>query len=103
MTRTAQLAAKTPRVIHDHDWRGGFLWVLVATLALGYLDANDDANEWKKEAARATAENERRSALESLPNPAIVIDARTAEEFGLRVADIAGGLDGYRTRNWRPK
>lgn len=99
MTRTAALVAKTPRVVHDHDWTGGFLWVLVATLALGWLDSADNANEWQKQAEKAKKELAYREAVESLPNPAIVLDARTAKEFGLRIADIAGGLDGVRARN----
>ena len=96
MTPTAQLIHRPPRVVHDHDWRGGLLWVLVACLALGYLDSLDNADHWEREANRANAEVARREALESLPNPAIVLDARTAEKFGLRIADIAGGLDGVR-------
>lgn len=98
MTLTARLTAKRPRVVHDHDWRGGLLWVLVAVLLLGWLDALDNADYWQKEAARASAEVARRDALESLPNPAIVLDARTAEKFGLRLADVAGGIDGVRAK-----
>ena len=56
-----------------------------------------------QEAERANAEVARREALESMPNPAIVLDARTAEQFGLRLADIAGGLDGVRAEMRRPK
>ena len=103
MTSTAALIHRRPRVVHDHDWRGGLLWVLVAVLALGFIDANDNADFWKREAERANAEVARREALESLPNPAIVLDARTAEQFGLRLADIAGGLDGARAELRRPK
>lgn len=100
MTLTARLTAKRPRVVHDdsHDWRGGLLWVLAAVLLLGWLDEMDNADYWQKEAARASAEVARRDALESLPNPAIVLDARTAEKFGLRLADVAGGIDGVRAR-----
>lgn len=96
MTLTARLTAKRPRVVHDHDWRGGLLWVLVAVLLLGWLDALDNADYWQKEAARASAEVARRDALESLPNPVVVIDAHSAEKFGLKIAEIAGGLDGIR-------
>ena len=103
MTSTAALLHRTPRVVHDHNWRGGLLWVLVSVLLLGWLDSMDNADYWEKEAMRANAEVARREALESLPNPAIVLDARTAEEFGLKIVDLAGGLDGYRARNWRPK
>ncbi len=98
MTLTAKLIAKRPRVVHDHDWRGGLLWVLVAVLLLGWLDEMDNADYWQREAERSAAEVARRDALESLPNPAIVLDARTAEKFGLRLADIAGGIDGVRAR-----
>ena len=103
MTSTAALIHRTPRVVHDHDWRGGLLWVLVSVLALGFIDANDNADFWQREAERANAEVARRNSLESLPNPAIVLDARTAEQFGLRLADIAGGLDGVRAEMRRPK
>lgn len=96
MTSTAQLSARTPRVVHDHDWRGGLLWALVAVLLLGFIDQWDNADFWRKEAERAQAEVTKREALESMPNPAIVLDARTAEKFGLKLADIAGGLDGVR-------
>ena len=103
MTSTAALIHRTPRVVHDHDWRGGLLWVLVSVLALGFIDANDNADFWQREAERANAEVARREALESLPNPAIVLDARTAEQFGLRLAEIAGGLDGVRAEMRRGK
>lgn len=103
MTSTAALIHRTPRVVHDHNWRGGLLWVLVACLALGFIDANDNADFWQREAERANAEVARREALESLPNPAIVLDARTAEQFGIRLADIAGGLDGVRAEMRRGK
>lgn len=96
MTSTAQLIRKRPRIVHDHDWRGGLLWVLCAVLALGLIDANDNADFWQREANRANAEVARRDALESLPNPVVVIDAHSAEQFGLKIADIAGGLDGIR-------
>lgn len=98
MTSTAALIHRTPRVVHDHNWRGGLLWVLVSVLALGLLDSWDNEDYWKREAMRANAEVARREALESMPNPAIVLDARTAEKFGLRIAEIAGGLDGERAR-----
>jgi len=98
MTSTARLLARRPRVTHEHNWLGGLLWVLCAVLALGYLDALDNEAYWRNEANRANSEVERRNALESLPNPAIVIDAENAHKFGLRLADIAGGLDGERAR-----
>ena len=103
MTSTAALIHRTPRIVHDHNWRGGLLWVLVACLAIGFIDANDNADFWQREAERANAEVARRNSLESLPNPAIVLDARTAEQFGLRLADIAGGLDGVRAELRRRK
>ena len=103
MTSTAQLIHRRPRVVHDHDWRGWLLWVLCAVLALGFIDANDNADYWQREAERAHAEVAKREALESMPNPAIVLDARTAEKFGLRLADIAGGIDGVRARMRRAK
>ena len=103
MTSTAALIHRRPRIVHDHNWRGGLLWALVACLALGFLDKWDNADYWEKEAMRANAEVARREALESLPNPAIVLDARTAEQFGLRLADIAGGLDGVRAELRRRK
>ena len=103
MTPTAQLIHRPPRVVHDHNWSGGLLWALVAVLLLGFIDQWDNADFWRKEAERAQAEVARREALESLPNPAIVLDARTAEKFGLRLADIAGGLDGARAELRTPK
>lgn len=103
MTSTAALIHRTPRVVHDHNWRGGLLWVLVSVLLLGWVTDHDNADHWKREAMRANAEVARREALESLPNPAIVLDARTAEKFGLRIADIAGGLDGVRAEMRRGK
>ena len=103
MTSTARLLARRPRVTHEHNWLGGLLWVLSAVLALGWIDSADNADFWKQEAMKQSAENERRTALESLPNPAIVLDARTAEQFGIRLADIAGGLDGVRAEMRRGK
>lgn len=98
MTSTARMIFRKPRVVHEHNWLGGLLWVLAAVLALGWIDSMDNADFWRQEAMKQTAENERRTALESLPNPAIVLDAATAEKFGLRLAEIAGGLDGERAR-----
>ena len=103
MTLTAQLLSKTPRVVHDHDWRGGLLWVLCAVLALGMLDKWDNADYFEREATKAHEALAKRDALESLPNPAIVLDAATAERYGLRLAEIAGGLDGERAKLRRAK
>ena len=100
MTLTARLTERRPRVVHDdsNDWRGGLLFVLVFVLVLAWLDEMDNADYWRQEAEKSAAEVARRDALESLPNPAIVLDARTAEKFGLRLADVAGGIDGVRAR-----
>lgn len=98
MTPTAQLIHRPPRVVHDHNWSGGLLWVLVAVLLLGFIDQWDNADFWQREAERANAEVARREALESMPNPVVVIDANSAEKFGLRLAEIAGGLDGVRAQ-----
>ena len=103
MTSTAQLIHRRPRIVYDHDWRGGLLWVLCAVLALGLIDKWDNADYWQQEAKRAHAEVARRDALESLPNPTIILDARTAEEFGLKLADVAGGADGLRAELRRMK
>ena len=103
MTSTAALIHRRPRIVHDHNWRGGLLWVLVACLALGLLDAWDNEAYWRDQANRANKEVARRNSLESLPNPAIVLDARTAEKFGVRLAEIAGGLDGVRAEMRRGK
>lgn len=100
MTLTAKLLDRRPRVVHDegHNWLGGLLWTLSAVLALGWIDSMDNANEWRKEAERANAQVAHRNALESMPNPAIVLDAETAQKYGLRLAEIAGGLDGERAK-----
>ena len=104
MTRTAALIDLKPRITHEpHNWTGGLLWVLCACLALGWIDSMDNADYWQREAERAQAEVERRNALETIPNPAIVLDARTAEKFGLRLGEIAGGLDDERAKLWRRK
>ena len=69
-----------------------------------WLDENASAKTMeqtlnpKVAAATVEARKERRTAVESMPNPAIVLDANTAERFGLRLAEIAGGLDGERMR-----
>ena len=99
MTSTAALIHRRPRVVHDADridWTNGGLFVLCAILALGWIDSMDDADHWKREATKAHAEVAKREALESMPNPVVVIDAHSAEQFGLRLAEIAGGLDGVR-------
>ena len=98
MTLTAKPLDRRPRVVHDHDWRGGLLWVLCAVLTLGLLDKWDNEAFWRAEANRANAELSRRNAVESMPNPVVVLDANTAEAYGLRLAEIAGGLDGERMR-----
>lgn len=73
---------------------------LVAIVALYLLastmDYQDqlDAERLAKEEAQLRLVEER--ALHGIPNPAIVLDARTAERFGLRLAEIAGGLDSER-------
>jgi hypothetical protein len=96
MTATANLLSRRPRVVHDHDWRGGLLWVLCACLALGFIDANDDADYWQRVAKQNAAELAMREARETLPNPAIILDATTAEAYGLRLADVAAGADAQR-------
>jgi hypothetical protein len=91
----------TPRIVDEseadgHDWERGLLLLIAAVLTFGLIDANDRAVE--AEEARSAAERELREdrAARSLPNPAIVLDAHTARQFGLRLADIAGGLDAER-------
>lgn len=99
MTLTAQLLSKTPRVVHDHDWRGGLLWMLCAVLALGMLDKWDNADYWQKEAEKA---NRRAVDLEAyantLPPVAFVLDARNRKELDMRIATVAGELDTWRGR-----
>ncbi len=64
------------------------LYLLAST-----LDHRDqlDAAEAAREEAVATLHEER--ALRGLPNPAIVLDAENARRYGLRLSEIAGGLD----------
>lgn len=103
MTLTARMIFHKPRVIHGDDRKLGLTMALCAALTFAWLDSLDNADQWKREAERAQAEVAKRDALESLPNPAIVLDARTAEQFGIRLADIAGGLDGERAKLRRGK
>jgi hypothetical protein len=99
MTPDACLVYRRPRVTHvPHDWTGGLLWMLCAVLALGFIDANDNANEWRMEADKARAQLAQELAIASLPNPAIVISARTAQEYGMRLSEIAGGADAERMK-----
>lgn len=67
------------------------LYLLAST-----MDHQDqlEAERLAKEEAQLRLVEER--ALHGIPNPAIVLDARTAEKFGLRLAEIAGGLDSER-------
>lgn len=69
------------------------LWLLA-----NHLDYQDQIDY--ERAMRAEAEQQLQSdrALRGLPNPAIVLDAKTAERFGLRLAEIAGGLDAERAK-----
>jgi hypothetical protein len=99
MTPTAALIYRRPRVTHvPHDWTGGLLWVLCAVLALALIDANDNANEMRMLADTARAELAKERAIASLPDPAIIISARTAELYGLSLAKVAGGADAERMK-----
>lgn len=103
MTLTASMIFHKPRVIHGDDRKLGLTMALCAALTIAWIDSLDNANEWRKEAERAQAQVAHRNALESLPNPTIILDARTAEEFGLKLADVAGGADGLRAELRRGK
>ena len=73
--------------------------MLVAVLALGFIDANDNADYWQKEAEKA---NRRALDLEAyantLPPVTFVLDARNRAELDLRIADVSGELDTWRGR-----
>lgn len=73
---------------------------LVALVGLYLLASSMDYQD-QLDAAHARAEESERilaaeRALHGVPNPAIVLDARTAERYGMRLAEIAGGLDAER-------
>lgn len=67
------------------------LYLLASTM--DYRDQLD-AERLAKEEAQLRLVEER--ALHGVPNPAIVLDANTAKRYGLRLAEIAGGLDAER-------
>lgn len=102
-----RLALWSPAIVDEsevarNDWQRGLLLMLAAILALGWIDANDravEADDARQASERALHEDR---ALRGLPNPAIVLDARTARQYGLRLADIAGGLDAERAQLHAP-
>lgn len=67
-------------------------------LTASSMDYRDqlDAERAAREAAEAQLSADR--AIRGLPNPAIVIDAANAQQYGLRLAEIAGGVDAERAR-----
>lgn len=83
--RDAKLAAQLVALVG--------LYLLASSM--DYQDQLDAANARAEESARVLAAER---ALHGVPNPAIVLDARTAERYGLRLAEIAGGLDAERLR-----
>lgn len=98
MTRLHALNAGRARiwwVTHRNDAiRASQLVAIVALyLVASTMDYRDqlEAERMAKEEAQLRLVEERM--LHGVPNPAIVLDARTAERFGLRLAEIAGGLD----------
>jgi hypothetical protein len=97
MTKTAKLAFRQPIIIHEHNWLGGLLWVLCAVLALGYIDANDNADQHRRHAKQAQEELRkeisRRPLPESLRSVTFVIEARNHEDLSNKLADIAGAAD----------
>lgn len=64
------------------------LYLVASTL--DHQDALEQANAAREEAIAMLAEDR---ALRGLPNPAIVLDAENARRYGLRLSEIAGGLD----------
>lgn len=65
--------------------------------SMDYQDALDAETAARHEAELRLAELK---ALHGVPKTAIVIEARTAKEYGLRLADIANDLD---IERWRAK
>lgn len=82
-------------------WSAGLLMALVGLFLLAssmdYHDALDAERTARQEAEDRLAHLK---ALHGVPNPAIVLEARTAERYGLRLADIANDLD---IERWRAK
>lgn len=63
LSPTARTAFKKPSVVHDHDWVKGLLMLMAACLAIGWLDANDNAVEARAAAERTLSQSD--AALES--------------------------------------
>lgn len=87
---------------HGREARSaGLLMALVGLFlfasSMDYQDALDAEATARREAEERLAHLK---ALHGVPNPAIVIEARTAKEYGLRLADIANDLD---IERWRAK
>ena len=96
MTPTARLIFHRPQVSHKRDLTAQLLWLLVAILATLLIDRIDDAAHWREEARALHIELARERAFNAaldLPPVAIVLEARTAGDARLRMAEIAGGLD----------
>ena len=75
------------------------LWMLASHF--DYRDQLDMAHS-AREAAEARAD-EASGFERKLPRVTFVLDARTPEELKLRLAEIAGGLDGERARMMEAK
>ena len=69
--------------------------LFIAASAFDYEDQLAMERSAREDAERQLADER---ALRGIPNPAIVIDARNAERFGIRLAEIAGGLDAERQK-----
>lgn len=74
------------------------LYLVASTME--YQDQLDQERARRERAERlaadvaATLAEER--ALRGIPNPAILMDATNAREFGLRLAELSGSLDAHR-------
>ncbi len=69
------------------------LYLLASTL--DHQDRLDAAEAAREDAIAMLAEDR---AIRGLPNPAIVLDAENARRYGLRLSEIAGGLDTERAQ-----
>lgn len=73
--------------------------LICAYLAVSTFDHQDQLEQERSARAAATEALRQERAARGLPRTTFVIEAKTPQEASLKLAEIAGDLDGWRARN----